>query len=58
VREAESGETVVEVCRKYGISQQSYQNLAISERVSTGLWPRRTNVTFTVSIIALPSVRL
>jgi transposase-like protein len=27
VREAESGETVVEVCRKYGISQQSYQNL-------------------------------
>ena len=28
MREAESGQTVVEVCRKYGISQQSYQNLA------------------------------
>jgi putative transposase len=24
LREAESGETVVEVCRKYGISQQSF----------------------------------
>jgi putative transposase len=24
LREAESGETVVEICRKYGISQQSF----------------------------------
>lgn len=39
LREAESGATVVEVCRKHGISQQSF--LLVEEEVC-GFGPERT----------------
>ena len=38
LREAESGDTVVEICRKYGISQQTFY---LWKRKYAGLWPER-----------------
>jgi putative transposase len=49
LREAESGETVVEVCRKHGISQQSfylwkkkYAGLGLKSCANCGNFGRRT----------------